>query len=62
MNAPYHEYAETASLVMRAALWIPVNVPLGNDREFEAQVRIVTASGHVLPMRQQRRPISIARR
>jgi hypothetical protein len=56
------EYAEAAWLVMRAALSLLVNVPLGDERDAEAFVDIVTTSGHVLPKRQQRRAISIARR
>jgi len=56
------EYAEAAWLVMRAALSLLVNVPLADDRDADAYVEIVTTAGHVLPKRQQRRAVSIARR
>jgi hypothetical protein len=56
------EWAEAAWLVMRAALSLLVNVPLSNDRDADAYVEMVTTAGHVLPKRQQRRAVSIARR
>lgn len=56
------EWAEAAWLVMRAALSLLVNVPLSNNRDADAYVEMVTTAGHVLPKRQQRRAVSIARR
>ena len=56
------EWAEAAWLVMRAALSLLVNVPLADERDADAFVEIVTTAGHVLPKRQQRRAVSIARR
>lgn len=56
------EWANGAWLVMRAALSLLVNVPLANARDAEAYVEIVTTSGRVLPKRQQRRAVAIARR
>jgi hypothetical protein len=56
------EWANGAWLVMRAALALLVNVPLANACDAEAYVEIVTTAGRVLPRRQQRRAISIARR
>jgi hypothetical protein len=56
------EWATAAWLVMRAALSLLVNVPLADRRDAEAFVDIVTTAGHVLPKRQQRRAIGIARR
>jgi hypothetical protein len=56
------EWAAAAWLVMRAALSLLVNVPLADERDARSYVDIVTASGHVLPKRQQRRAIGLARR
>jgi hypothetical protein len=56
------EWANGAWLVMRAALSLLVDVPLANANDADAFVEIVTTAGRVLPKRQQRRAISIARR
>jgi hypothetical protein len=56
------EWANGAWLVMRAALSLLLKVPLNDARDAEAYVEIVTIAGCVLPKRQQRRAISIARR
>jgi hypothetical protein len=57
-----HEYANAAWLVMRAALSLLVDVPLADDNDADAYVEILTTAGYVLPKRQQRRAVSIARR
>jgi hypothetical protein len=62
IDCPMPEYVAAAWLVMRAALSLLVNAPLRSDADAEAYVAIVTTAGHVLPKRQQRRAISIARR
>jgi hypothetical protein len=56
------EYANAAWLVMRAALSVLATVPLANDNDADAYVEILTTAGFVLPKRQQRRAVSIARR
>ncbi len=62
LDCPMPEYVAAAWLVMRAALSLLVSAPLRNDADAEAYVEIVTTAGHVLPKRQQRRAVSIARR
>jgi hypothetical protein len=54
--------ADAAWLVMRAALSLLVNVPLTAECDAAAFTEIVLTAGYVLPKRQQRRAVSIARR
>lgn len=56
------DYSNGAWLVMRAALALLLRVPLENDCDAEAFTDIVTTAGYVLPKRDRRRAIAIARR